>query len=169
MGTCRRGGHLLAENGSDRHLRLVHRAGHPAPGGRADQPRQRRVLAQQFVGRFWVGVEVEETSAARDGRCQVPEVGQRQRSPDAVLGRTERDKPHAVGEPESAPVGTVSHFLHARYGRGGEVPEEVVRRKGGLGRGGAASASGQGPGPAGPPYGAQLGWRSLRTLPAPCR
>jgi hypothetical protein len=55
---------LLADHRAHRQLESVVRAGHPQPGTRRDQRRERPVGCQCGGDRRWVGVEIKEPPAS---------------------------------------------------------------------------------------------------------
>jgi len=117
---------LLPENGPDRQLLGVDRAGDPAPRCSRDQWGQQRVGGQGVVDGDGVGIEVEQSPAAADRGGKVAQVGQGQPAGDVVGLRLEADDAVSVRQPQGATVGAVAPLLHAGDGRGGEVPEQVV-------------------------------------------
>ncbi|MDQ0948485.1 hypothetical protein QFZ24_002408 [Streptomyces phaeochromogenes] len=124
--TGRGRGDLLAQHRAYGELGLVDRTRHPAARRLVDERGQQRVRTQLVVDRDRIGVQVEHAAAAADGDGQVAHVAEGEPAADVVGRRGERDDAVAVGQAQGAPVRAVAPLLHAGYGGGGEVAEEVV-------------------------------------------
>ena len=96
------------------------------PGPFGDQGREHRIRTQLLVDRDRIGVQIEHPAAPADGDGQVTQVGEGEAARDVVGFRGEGGDAMSVREAQGPAVGTVAPFLHAGYGGGGEVAEEVV-------------------------------------------
>ena len=72
----RRGRDLLSQDDPQGHLRAVGGTGHATAGERDDERCQDGVGTEGLLGRFRVGVEVEQPAASGDGSTHVTHVGQ---------------------------------------------------------------------------------------------
>src|ERR671915_967817 len=110
-----RNGNLLTYRGSYGQLRPVGRAGNPEPWMPSDKGPQHRIIPQNGVDRFGIGVEVEQPSAALDGCGEVAPVSEPELAVNVIGDGFEFNNGGTVWEPERPPVGLSAHLLEARH------------------------------------------------------